>query len=95
MWVAFIRHNDDVLCPARGYEYGPIGDEIVYACTCPAHQENSFTIGLMSSPQDEGNLASAGVDHCFGAADAYPVRRDDAPGMVKHELPGRGPAQQC
>lgn len=93
MWVAFIRYDDDVLCPARGYEYGSVNDEIVCACTCSAHQENSFTIGLASSPQDEGDLASTGVDHCFGATDAYPVRRGDAPSVIEHKLSRWWPAQ--
>lgn len=95
MWMAFIRYDDDVLRPARGYEYGPVSDEIVYACARSAHQENSFTIGLASSPQDEGDLAPAGVDHCFGAADAHPVRRGDAPGVIENELPRWWPAQDC
>ena len=78
-------------------KYGSVGSEVVDAGACSAPEQDSFAERLMSCPHDDGDLASAGVDHCLGAADAYSVRRDDAPGAVEQELPGWRPAKigQC
>ena len=85
MGAAYVVKDSDVLRPTRGRKYGPVSNEIIDAGACSAPQEGSFAERLMSCPQDDGNLAPAGVDRCFGAADTYSVRRDDAPGAVEHE----------
>jgi hypothetical protein len=92
---AYIEKDNNVLRPARGRKYRPVGNEIIDASACSTPQEDSLAERLTSGAQDDRNLAPAGVDHCFGAADTYSVRRDDAPGAVKDELPGGRQAHDC
>lgn len=95
MRSAHVVKDSDVLRPARRRKYRQVGNEVIDASTCSAPQEGSLAERLMSCAQDDGNLAPAGVDHCFGAADTYSVRRDGAPSAVKHELPGRWQTHDC
>jgi hypothetical protein len=93
VWVTCVGKDCDVLRPARGREYGSAGSEVVDAGACPAPEQDSFTERLMNCPQDDGNLASAGVDHCLGATYADSVCRDDAPSAVEQDPAGRRQAQ--
>lgn len=93
--AAHVGKDRDVLRPASGRKYGQVGKEVVGVGTCSAPEEDSFAERVMSCPDDDGNLAPTGIDQCFGAADTYSVRCDNAPGAVEYELPGRRQARDC
>ena len=88
MRVVCVKEDVYVLCPAGRSKDGASGDEVVNAGACAAPQQDSFAERLMRCPQDDGDLASAGVDQPFGAAYAYSVCCDDAPDAIDCELPG-------